>query len=244
MNNSIISYLQTIGNQLGKQRRNTVLSLLTPQPDAAHLDLGCGDGEVTMTMAAKLKTSRVFGVDIIDSEIKKARRRGMKVSKADLDKKFPYRTNMFDAITAIQVIEHLFEVDTFVSELYRVLKPGGTAIVSTENLSSWHNIVALILGLQPSTGPYISNQFSIGFHPLAIEHKKGHKKNPHLAVMRGHTRVMAFRSFVRLFEAYGFVVEEVRGVGFYPLPGLLADLAAAIDPWHAVDVIVRIRKPV
>ena len=241
--NILISYLKSIGKELGEKRRSAVLSLLTPQTKAAYLDLGCGDGDVTMTMATKLGTSSVFGIDIIDSEIKKARGRGMKVSKADLDKKFPYRSNTFDVITAIQVIEHLFEVDTFVSDIYRVLKPGGTAVVSTENLSSWHNVFALMVGLQPSTGPYISNQFSIGFHPLATEHKKGHKKNPHLAVMRGHTRVMAFRSFVKLFEAYGFVVEEVRGVGFYPLPGFLADIAAAIDPWHAVDVIVRLRKP-
>lgn len=242
MNKWLTAYLLSIGRELGEKRRSAVLSLLPGIADGLYLDCGCGDGEFTAEMAQKIDTRRISGIEIINSEIAKARKRGITVYKADLDQKFPLRSNSFNIVTAIQVIEHLFEIDTFVSEIHRVLAPGGITVVSTENLASWHNVVALALGLQPSTGPYISNKFSLGFHPLVTEHKKEHKKNPYLAIMRGHTRVMAFRSFVALFEKYGFSVEEVRGVGFYPFPSILADFFARIDPWHAVDVVVKLRK--
>ena len=242
MNTILMTYFKYIGNELGTKRRNTVLSLLRPQPRASYLDCGCGDGKFTAELANKIDTRRIWGIEIIDSEIVKARKQGITVYKADLDRNFPLPSNSFDVVTAIQVIEHLFEVDTFVSELHRVLKPGGTAIISTENLASWHNIFALVFGLQPSTGPYISNRFSIGFHPLATEHTKKHKKNPHLAVMRGHTRVMAYQSFLALFQAYGFRIETVKAVGYYPLPSPFSGILARLDPTHAVDMIARLRK--
>ncbi|MBI5449195.1 class I SAM-dependent methyltransferase [Candidatus Gottesmanbacteria bacterium] len=238
----VADYFIKIGNELGYMRHKAMLSLLPKKANATYLDLGCGDGVFTREMARAIGTTRISGIDIIDSEIAKAQKNGIAVKKADLDGVFPFSTNTFDVVTGTQVIEHLFEVDSFVSEVYRVLKPGGIAVISTENLSSWHNIVALLVGLQPSTGPYISNRFSIGFHPLAVEHRKEHKTKPYLAEMRGHTRVMAFRSFVALFERYGFRVEEAPGIGFYPFPSILAAVFARIDPWHAVDVIVKLRK--
>lgn len=242
MTSLLTNYFKKIGYELADMRHKAILLLLPRKAHAAYLDLGCGDGEFTLAMARTIGTTRISGIDIIDSEIVKAKKNGIAVKKADLDGEFPFPSNTFDVVTGAQVIEHLFEVDSFVSEIHRVLKPGGIAVISTENLSSWHNIAALFFGLQPSTGPYISNRFSIGFHPLAVEHQKEHKAKPYLAVMRGHTRVMAFRSFVSLFERYGFHVEEARGVGFYPFLSFLADFLARVDRWHAVDVVVKLRK--
>src|SRR5207237_1346369 len=65
-----------------------------------------------------------------------------------LNADIPIRDESFDAISSNQVIEHLSDTDIFLAESFRVLRPGGHVVVSTENMSSWHNLAALLLGWQ------------------------------------------------------------------------------------------------
>lgn len=242
MQRIIIRYLKNIGAETGHKRNAAITDHLSFKKNCAYLDVGCGDGELTLERAKKIGTRNIWGIEVLDSEIKKAKAKKIIVKKSDLNKKLSFEDNKFDVITATQVIEHLYDIDVFVSEMYRVLKIGGILIISTENLSAWHNIFALILGLQPSAGPFISNKFSIGFHPLSDEHKKDHKKNPYLKNMAGHTRVMAYQSFKKLFENYGFELILERGVGYYPFPSFISDFFTKIDKWHALDVVLKLRK--
>jgi len=73
----------------------------------------------------------------------------------------------FDVVHANPVIEHVFDLDRFVSEIKRVLAPGGRAIICTENLASWHNVAALFLGFQPFSTTNISETRPIG-NPFAL----------------------------------------------------------------------------
>src|SRR3989344_4566357 len=156
----VIRYLKHIGAETGYKRNTVVADMLPPNKNCAYLDVGCGDGQFTLERAKKIGTRNIWGIEVLDSEIKKAKAKKIIVRKSDLNKKLSFDDNQFDVITATQVIEHLHDVDIFVSEIYRLLKSGGIFIISTENLSAWHNISALILGLQPSAGPFISNRFS------------------------------------------------------------------------------------
>lgn len=228
--------------QAGRKREKEVRFLLPRQADAKYLDLGCEDGKLTAQRANIIGTKNIYGVEILKNEIEKAKKLGIDVKNADLNKKISFENNSFDIITATQVIEHLYDVDNFVSEVHKILKKGGIFIVSTENLAAWHNVVALILGLQPSAGPFISTKFSLGFHPLNKEHIKDYQQNPHLAYMNGHTRVMAYNSFKKLFDEYGFEVISEKTLGYYPLPGILADVFSNIDRWHALDIILKLKK--
>lgn len=71
------------------------------------------------------------------------------MTEADLDAPLPFEDGAFDLVVSNQVLEHLVDTDLFVSEIRRLLRPGGVAVVSTENLASWHNVAALVLGWQP-----------------------------------------------------------------------------------------------
>ncbi|MFN6992331.1 MAG: methyltransferase domain-containing protein, partial [Fervidobacterium sp.] len=67
----------------------------------------------------------------------------------DLNKSFPLKNESFDTVVSMDVIEHLYDVDNFLSEIYRILKNGGKAIISTPNLISWRNRLNILLGKNP-----------------------------------------------------------------------------------------------
>jgi hypothetical protein len=84
-------------------------------------------------------------------------------------------------------------------------------VVSTENLASWHNIGALILGWQPFSLTNVSYR-SLG-NPLSL-----HRGKTWPWESWQHVRVFAYRGLRELFEAHGFMVEAVLGAGYFPLP--------------------------
>jgi 2-polyprenyl-3-methyl-5-hydroxy-6-metoxy-1,4-benzoquinol methylase len=134
-----------------------------------------------------------------------------------------------------QVIEHLADTDIFVAEIARVLRPGGYTVISTENLASWHNVAALVLGWQPFSLTNVSaKRMGLG-NPLALHRGEAWE----YAVSWQHRRVFAYRGLAELLEAHGLEVESVRGAGYYPLPGRVAEW----DVRHAAFLALRARKP-
>ena len=114
------------------------------------MDIGCGDGNFTVLMAKSLRAKEVYGVDISEKGVEMAKRKGVKAFKVDVDEEnLPFNDNYFDVVTALEVIEHLFDPDHFLEEVYRVLKPNCIFVLSTPNLASIHNRIALLLGYQP-----------------------------------------------------------------------------------------------
>jgi ubiquinone/menaquinone biosynthesis C-methylase UbiE len=217
------------------QYENIILSLTEINPEGKILDLGCNDGVWTLKIAKKVKTSAVYGIEILDEQIKEAANQGINVKKADLNSKLPFPDNFFNFIHANQVIEHLYNTDCFIGEIKRVLKPNGYCIVCTENLSSWHNIFALFLGWQPFSLTNVStSKFSIG-NPLSPHYQEPTQHPPQ---WQQHTRIFAYRGLKEVFENQGLKVEKILGAGYYPLPGWLAK----IDPKHSAFLIIKVRK--
>lgn len=215
--------------------RGNFLYLLERNPSAKLLDLGCGRGEFTIKCAEKMGTKHVHGVDIDDESINKAESKGIKCIKADLNKKLLLASDCFDVIISSFVIEHLINPDIFLEEMRRILKPGGYAVISTENLSSWHNIFALMLGYRPFSVDYSHKSFG---NPLSPHDKEEIESNPLV-----HVRVFAYRPLKEFFELYGFKVESLLGAGYYLMPlKFLMKLMSRIDARHAHFLTVKIRK--
>jgi SAM-dependent methyltransferase len=138
-------------------------------------------------------------------------------------------------VHANQVIEHLVETDLFVKEIYRILKPGGYVVISTPNLASLHNLISLMLGKQPFAA-HVSNEVIPGnpFDP-----RKGTR---HLSRELSHLRIFTHESLKDLFEYYGFKVETLIGVGFYPFPHPISSFLARPDKTHSVYITIKVRK--
>ena len=218
---------------MGDNIRN-IMELIEPTA-GQFLDVGCDDGEHTSVFADAAGTDVVHGIELVEERAALARARGIEVQPADIGHGLPYGDGRFGAVVSNQVIEHLADTDVFVAEIARVLAPGGYAVVSTENLASWHNVLALMLGWQPFSLTNVSaTRMGLG-NPAAVHRGEAWE---HQSSWQ-HRRVFAYRGLIELFEAHSLPVEDVRGAGYYPLPGRVA----RFDPRHAAFLTVKVRKP-
>lgn len=96
------------------------------------LDAGCGTGYGTAYLGAD--ADRVVGVDVSEQALAYARSRystaNVEFARADLEE-LPFPDASFDTVVSFEAIEHLEHPYAFVEHAARVLRPGGTFVVST-----------------------------------------------------------------------------------------------------------------
>ena len=172
-----------------------------------------------------------MGFELIDELAERARERGVEVTVGDLGERWPYDDGSVDVVHSNQVIEHVPYTDHFMAEIRRVLKPGGYAIVSTNNLSSWHNIGSLVAGWQP-TPCHVSDEVIVGNPANMMEGAAGSRGQMHLRVFTG-------KALAALARHHRLDVQQDLGAGYYPLPPRLARPLARVDRKHAAFLVQR-----
>ena len=183
-------------------RINTALRILREMKINAstYLDIGCANGEITMEVANIIGAKEVYGIDINREALKEAEKRGIKVFMLDISKdKLPFKDNSIDLITAFEIIEHLINPDHMLREAYRVLRKGGYLLLSTPNLASWANRIAMLLGYQPYNVE-TSTEILAG----VLIRWKGLKPI-------GHIRSYTLRALKELLLYHGFWIIKIKG---------------------------------
>ncbi len=241
----IKSYLNSLYTSMRNERRLAQRMAVEYDPQAVLLDCGCREGENTVAIAECIGARKTIGLDYNARVLQSVSQRGISPLRADLNHSIPLKDNSVDVVIASDVLEHLVNPYNFVGEAYRVLKPGGYIVLDTPNLASWHNIFALLLGIQPFSGPNITTmrEVEIGiFQELRDFHLGRHIDCAEEELTR-HIVVVAYVSLIRLFKQHGFQVELARGFGYYPFPPLLARFFQGLDPRHTHHVLIKARKP-
>ena len=105
--------------------------LLPAAPDLRILDVGCGAGNMIHHLS---RYGQVKGLDIDARPVKVARQRGYDVDQFDATQPLPFDSNAFDAVTALDVIEHNEDDLAILADSFRVLKPGGHMIITVPAL--------------------------------------------------------------------------------------------------------------
>jgi len=110
-------------------RRRFLLGDVTP--GARVLDVGCGEGTFTAELVA-MGASPV-GVDVAEAALRRARARvpGADFVRVQFDGELPFADGSFALAWASEVIEHVGDTARWLSELRRVLEPGGVLLVTT-----------------------------------------------------------------------------------------------------------------
>jgi SAM-dependent methyltransferase len=231
-------YLVALREDADASYRAQILAAVRQAAPSSVLDLGCHDGEWTLALgSAAGAPERLAGLELVEEARALALGRGIEAVGASLNEPLPFADGQFDLVHANQVIEHLADLDLFVSEVRRVLVPGGVAVVCTENLASWHNIAALVAGLMPFSLTNISTQGPIG-NPFGLLDADPSE----VPVSWFHTRVLTTVGLRHLFELHGLRVERTIASGYYPAPRSLAREIAPRDVRHAAFVGVVARR--
>ncbi|HXU33593.1 MAG TPA: class I SAM-dependent methyltransferase [Thermoanaerobaculia bacterium] len=227
------SFLYRVFRETEQLNKRAILDQLDPRPGGSLLDCGCGDGEFTAELGARAQVAEMHGIEAVEDRVRTAEGRGIRVAQADLNRRFPYDDGVFDIVHANQLIEHLQSTDGFLREIRRVVKPTGRVVLSTNNLASWHNVISLMLGMQPPPC-HVSSEVVIGnrLDPLRGTLFANREDS--------HLRIFSFRALAELCEFHGFRTVDERTAGYYPLPGTLARLATKIDRRHGAFLIIKL----
>jgi SAM-dependent methyltransferase len=199
------------------------------------LDLGCYNGAFTSEIGVAARATQLVGIEWLPQHAEAARARGVEVIEADINEPLPFADESFDLVHANQLVEHLRSTDRFLREVRRVCAPDGRIVLATNNLSSWHNVGALALGLQPLPN-HVSDEVHVG-NPL--DPRRGLR---HADIGQTHLRVFTTRALRELAEAHGLRVTETRMNGYYPLPPRAARAMARLDPLHAAFVVIELAR--
>jgi len=182
------------------ERVARVLSLLPRSAkDPEYLDIGCSTGSATMLVAKRINASVVKGVDFVHTE--GAIKKGVDAISCDLNSgaPLPYEDKTFHIVTCMETMEHIHDTDYLLTELHRVLRDDGTAIVDIPRLDSLMNTLLLLFGFQPP-GVECSARKRYG----AINQG---------SILTGHVSYFTKRAFQEILEASGFTILEFAQTG-------------------------------
>ena len=120
------------------QKYNKLIKLSDSEGKGKILDFGCGDGFFAGLVFGKGKID--VGLDLFDNKrIEEAKKE--KIYKKIIlyeSNTIPYPNNSFDIIISNCVLEHIFNIEKSLREVYRVLKPGGFFLTSVM-ADQWEN---------------------------------------------------------------------------------------------------------
>ncbi|MDB6140171.1 MAG: methyltransferase [Verrucomicrobiaceae bacterium] len=168
-----------------------ILRRLASLPGAKVLDLGCGNGALCGSISKA--GFEITGVDVSDEGIMHARKAwpGIRFEKLGVYDEPPAEfLEAFDVVISTEVIEHLYAPRALATLISRLLKPGGTAMITTPYHGYWKNLVMAVFDKWDS------------HHNVFWDH--------------GHIKFWSPKTLRKLFEEEKFLYEDFEGLGRFP----------------------------
>lgn len=108
-----------------------IARFVSPSGDERALDSGCGAGALAFALAPHVR--EVVGVDVVPELLEQARQRADRVPNATFVEgdatKLPFELGSFDLAGTLRTLHHIARPELVVSELARVVVPGGRILV-------------------------------------------------------------------------------------------------------------------
>src|SRR5258708_3411169 len=203
MNKSIQAFYDRkylVGTEIARTSKQYTIDCVPDHGNLEILDVGCGSGVNSLALAAK--GHQLHGVDLSEAAIERYRSSGFEGRVRDLETGLSYADASFDIVFCSEVVEHMTSPDLLVTEMSRVLKPGGQLILSTPNSAFW--LYRLLGGL--------------GYTVSELQHPK-------------HFQFFSRRSLLKLLKGANLLPKQVLGRNMYVLlPHRPKTLAAFLSP--------------
>ncbi|MEM6578591.1 MAG: methyltransferase domain-containing protein [Pseudomonadota bacterium] len=133
-----------LGADVAAQRQETLRRIAISDGETV-LDVGSGPGFLAQELArATGPNGCVIGVDISEQMVERTMARNtcdwLAFQVADAGQ-LPFEDNSFDVVVSTQVAEYVPDIDAFCAEMYRVLRPGGRALIMATDWDAvcWHS---------------------------------------------------------------------------------------------------------
>jgi ubiquinone/menaquinone biosynthesis C-methylase UbiE len=185
-----------------KRRAWTIFEWLGPTDGQTLLDCGCGRG-FYLKMLRRLGAARLFGIDLELPYLRQARRNpahlpAVLVANSSIYE-LPFPDETFDAVILSEILEHVERDVDALAEVRRVLKPGGTALITVPhaNYPFWWDPVNKTLEKAFKT--------HIGRGPFA-------------GIWASHVRLYTPERLRAAALAAGFQIEEERSFTHHSFP--------------------------
>ncbi|MGB6582963.1 MAG: methyltransferase domain-containing protein [Streptosporangiaceae bacterium] len=192
---------------------------------AVIIDLGCGDGSALAIAAEHNPAHRFAGIDWSGDALRQAQAAGLTVMRASVSgESLPVADGAADVVIMSELIEHLVDPDGAVAEARRILRPGGSLLLSTPNLAAWYNRGLLAFGIQPI------------FSEVSLRGVFGRPGR----VVAGHLRLFTRRALTEFLTASGFCCVTVTGARYHDVPRPLAPLDRAFCRWPSAASILLV----
>lgn len=194
--------LVNVGDMSLKRRARKIIEALNPRPGEKIMDLGCGTGYYLFLLSNLPIRLYLTGYDNDEKALNEAkdslRNKGIEFILGD-SHKLNLRENSFNKIVASEVLEHLEDDEKALSEIYKILKPGGILLVSTPSINYplfWDPINWI---LQRVFDTHIKTGFLSG-------------------IWSGHMRLYKKSDLERKFNKVGFEIEASEELTSWCLP--------------------------
>lgn len=129
-----MNHFLSLGIDRGWRRK--ALQRLEPSRPRTLLDIATGTGDLAILAARTLGCEKITGVDIsrgmLELGVDKVRKAGLdaRITLQEADcAHLPFDSGSFDAVTSAFGVRNFEHLDTGLSEMARVLRPGGTAVI-------------------------------------------------------------------------------------------------------------------
>jgi sterol 24-C-methyltransferase len=206
-----------------------LVKALKLKPGMRVLDAGCGMGDTALFVAKQAKVE-VVGVDLLDFNIKAARRKVQPPQKlefivSDYTKtKLPNST--FDAIYTMETLVHVPDYKQALKEFHRLLKPGGRLVMfeysHTDESELKPSVAKVITTINTYTAMPSFQKFNHGVLEAAV--KNGGFKVESVTDITDYMKPMLKRfwqialvpyQLIRLFELQKYFINATSGYELY-----------------------------
>ena len=126
-----------------EKETNRIINALEGKISGKVLDAGCGDGTFTKILNKHNRHLQLFGLDISETAIKKAADENfhrLEFTVGDVIS-LPYKDCSFDCVILIEVLEHVFDIMSLLTQINRVIKKNGTLVITTTDFNCLKKLI-------------------------------------------------------------------------------------------------------